>query len=977
MKKLFSLIFIFLLLTPAGVWVMGIDFGIPVDRLGLKPPRFFSKALLDNEYYLSFDQYFKDNFSLRGPLIFAKNWLDYQLFRTTDSCDVHIGTHGWLYDDKSIEDYRKEACKDKAYAEHLALEFHAVEKIIESSDRRFFFSIAPNKSSIYPEFVGFVPKGDQCDSSLYDLFLENATSHPMKSFVRLDRLLKNEKKNRDLLYDKTGIQWNRLGAMVAAKTILKKVFDGKGKELALDFKPLDTRLAGDLKNRMMGLSMADDEKPITHIKGFNLPDLPSAVVYCDAFVPNLIPYMAGMFKRLDIISTDHMPSRQYGGDLKSYDVILFECAESEMKDIHFELDRIFSALEIEEAALSRYRLDLKDVVPVSHVSLDTRMDGLEIKSVGAESVFEFISIPASNNITFRILRLSIKSKKPDIMTIEYMIDHPDVIRKPLKTGITDVYLPLPFRKSLSLRVNPGKNAGLFLIQSSEILSFPRVTDLNRLGRGESTLAKFDQKERLTLQKGETGKDADVQKTDATLSAASKTKMAVKSNQNDTVLREMEESALEQPSIQIADINEGRIFQRNGATGNIVISGSYKGFPGVIEARVLKNGTSEEVVSWTVVDPSPKNGIFLGELSGVPQGGWYNIQVRDSRNHAVSSRGSHKWAVGILVACLGQSNMKEWFYTGTDFNSHPLLRKHTEKGWSELGTRGNAAIAFGNRLIERLDVPVGLIDYSVNGSGLRKEADWGTGYWEDTKPGSIYKRFLSGISSVGGSVEYVIWIQGEADAARGTVTEAEYRTSLESFITNQVRSDIGNGSSQANLPFLIVMMIKRPGGEDGSHQAIRNAQKYVAENVSDCYLAATTLDLENKGRQHLSAGAYTTLGRRVAQTVLYILKKEKYYRGPSIAAATRVDPRTIDMTIQHRGGTDFTPAFGITGWEVLMGETSLPVSKIYRYDAKTIRIVLKNALSEEVKVRYLYGAMPDAANPVRDNSTMVLPLEEYH
>ena len=78
----------------------------------------------------------------------------------------------------------------------------------------------------------------------------------------------------------------------------------------------------------------------------------------------------------------------------------------------------------------------------------------------------------------------------------------------------------------------------------------------------------------------------------------------------------------------------------------------------------------------------------------------------------------------------------------------MLRKHTDKGWSELGTRGNAAIAFGNRLIERLDVPVGLIDYSVNGSGLRKEADWGTGYWEDTKPGSIYKRFLSGISAVG-------------------------------------------------------------------------------------------------------------------------------------------------------------------------------------------------------------------------------------
>ena len=301
---------------------------------------------------------------------------------------------------------------------------------------------------------------------------------------------------------------------------------------------------------------------------------------------------------------------------------------------------------------------------------------------------------------------------------------------------------------------------------------------------------------------------------------------------------MEESATEELSIQITDFNEGRIFQRKGTIGNIVISGTYTGLLGVIEDRVLKNGTSEEVVSRTVVDPSLKNGFFLGELRGVTQGGWYNIQVRNSGNYAVSRRGSHKWAVGILVACLGQSNKKEWYYTGTDYNKHSLLRKHTDKGWTELGTRGDAAIAFGNSMIERLDVPVGLIDNTVNGSGMRKEADWGTGYWRK-KPGTIDKRYLSGISAVGGSVEQVIWIQGEADAARGTVTEAEYKTTLESYNTNQVRSDIGNGSTQANLPFLNVMMIKRLGGEDELHQAIRNAQKYVAENVNDCYLAATT------------------------------------------------------------------------------------------------------------------------------------------
>jgi len=51
-------------------------------------------------------------------------------------------------------------------------------------------------------------------------------------------------------------------------------------------------------------------------------------------------------------------------------------------------------------------------------------------------------------------------------------------------------------------------------------------------------------------------------------------------------------------------------------------------------------------------------------------------------------------------------------------------------------------------------------------------------------------------------------------------------------------------------------------------------------------------------------------------------------------------------------------------------------KIYRHDSETIRIILKNTFAGPVKVRYLYGAMPDTTKPVLDNSAMELPLEEY-
>jgi hypothetical protein len=430
------------------------------------------------------------------------------------------------------------------------------------------------------------------------------------------------------------------------------------------------------------------------------------------------------------------------------------------------------------------------------------------------------------------------------------------------------------------------------------------------------------------------------------------------------------------SLTVNDFEDGSIFQRQGQSADIVVSGTYKGQVEAIEARVVRNNTIEEIVPWTVIDSALRNGIFVGTLADVPQGGWYNIQVRSHNDHSIFINGQHQWGVGMLIACLGQSNMKEWFHTGKDLGAHALLRKFSDRGWSKLADQGNAAIAFGNRLIERLGIPVGLLDYSVNGSGLRKEADWGTGYWEDTSPNSIYDRFVAGVSKAGGAAEFVIWIQGEADAARGTVTKNEYADSLEHFIINQVRSDIANGSDRENLPFLVVMMIKRPGGKDGPHQDIRDAQKHVVENVAECYLAATTLDLKNHGRQHLTPKAYISMGNRVAQTVLHVLGKETYHRGPNVTNVKQIDSSTLEIAIKHNGGNDFKPAAGITGWEVISKGTSVPIVKVYRHDPQTIRILLERPLADQAQIRYLYGAMPDAKNPVLDNSPLSLPLEEF-
>ena len=794
--------------------------------------------------------------------------------------------------------------------------------------------------------------------------------------------------------------------------------------------------SGDLAERMMGFFTAVDDVPITHYGSLAAPEFYSAVIYGDDYIQNLIPYLRQIFNRFEVIRTDSIPSRQYGENWHTSDFILLERAESGLASMRLEIDSIFSMFESEARIQGRYLLDLKNAVPGANVSLNKSAAYLEIKSVGHRSTFKLPTVMASHDRIFRVLKLTVEALHSDLLTVEYMTTPSLAVVKSLKPGITTFYLPLPFQELISLNIHPGNKAGVLIFQSAEILEFPENPGDIESGQEKIRFAKPDKKNEMAtpdtktetvLSESDTSleiaaltsndePDSDSKTGAPTYGTASKahtTVLAEKDPQNPDHIQPQEDkspisvaqskpgrpdpltgnlkdltrkneiahkiSASENstaPYLAVTDIENGRIFQRKGQSAAIIVSGTYRGRIEGVEARVVRDNTAEEIVPWTVIDPTPQNGIFVGELSGVPQGGWYNIQVRSHTDHSVIDKGKHKWGVGMLIAGLGQSNMKEWFYTGKDLTAHALLRKFNNKGWSKLNRTGNAAIAFGNRLIERLGIPVGLLDFSVNGSGLRKEADWGTGFWADTATDSIYNRFVSGVTDAGGAVEFVIWIQGEADAARGTVTEDEYAGSLIHFIENQVRIDIASGSDSAQLPFIVVPMIKRPGGKDGPHQAIRNAQKRVAEKVTDCYLAATTLDLKNHGRQHLTPMAYISMGKRVAQTVLYVLGEETYHRGPSVAGAMQIDSYTLEIAIQHNGGSDFRPANGITGWEVIANGVSIPIASVYRHEPQTIRIRLEHALAGKAQLRYLYGAMPDVKNPVLDNSPLSLPLEEY-
>ena len=435
-------------------------------------------------------------------------------------------------------------------------------------------------------------------------------------------------------------------------------------------------------------------------------------------------------------------------------------------------------------------------------------------------------------------------------------------------------------------------------------------------------------------------------------------------------------------IVLTDVTNKRVWQRVSGSASIPVEGTYSvGTPTTIEVKVLFKGTSNIKHDWTVLDAAPTGGTFTGDVT-VGEGGMFDLRVRFSNDTTVIDKGTNEFGVGALFGCIGQSNMGNvttnsgWFGNGTDLTADATLKMYDGvSGWED--ALGNGALAFGNPIIAALGVPVGLFNFGVASAALREEAEAAPGkFWLNTAASSIYDDFKVGVDANGGELEGIIYHQGERDASSGVVTQEEYTTSYEDFITDQLRADFTNRSGESNLPVFVVTLGRHTIADDDDWQGIRNAQKSLEGSVADSYVACQATDLALADTVHITATDLLVEGARVAQAVLDILGSEMYHRGPYITGFAEFDSNNIDVTIVHRGGTDFTPTSAITGFEVFDDGTPLTITAAVRQSATVIRITVSETIAGVVTGRYLWGANPTVTSPVLDDTALNLPLEFY-
>ena len=344
--------------------------------------------------------------------------------------------------------------------------------------------------------------------------------------------------------------------------------------------------------------------------------------------------------------------------------------------------------------------------------------------------------------------------------------------------------------------------------------------------------------------------------------------------------------------------DNQIFQRaTKAEGKMVIAGTVlpemkTALPlDALQARLTgKPATGDLPGQWQPLPFDPRIASFRARWD-VPAGGWYRLEIRALRqNEPVLTNTVEHVGVGEIFVIAGQSNSANYgekksqtqtglvaAYDGTNWQ----LAADPEPGAG--GKKGSFMPLFGDAMVERFHVPVGIVAMGIGSTSVR---EWlpsgvpfsqlppltrnvvtvGPGQWESS--GKIFDTFAGRMKQLGThGFRAVLWHQGESDAnqadAAKTLPGALYRQFLETIISDS-RAEIG-----WNAPWFVAQ-VSYHNPQDTGTPDIPAAQKAVCDD-GFALLGPDTDTLTGKMREKNGKGIHLSAEGLKAHAQLWAAK----------------------------------------------------------------------------------------------------------
>ena len=242
------------------------------------------------QYFDEFETYFSEHFAFRQTLVTLDGYFKSKVLGTSSNSDVIVGKDDWLYYGETVNDFLNIGTLSDRGINNIKNNLEIINDYCNQNNAKFIFTIAPNKNSIYPEYMpsNYSPTENKGNyEKLSESFDDNFPYCGMKEIIL------NTNSNIPL-YHKKDTHWNNLRAYAGHARIMEMF----GKELCPSGNwTIRNDRKGDLAEMIYPTSKADDTQIYSdydfryqYLGRFNSFDDISIKTFCEGKSGNLLMF---------------------------------------------------------------------------------------------------------------------------------------------------------------------------------------------------------------------------------------------------------------------------------------------------------------------------------------------------------------------------------------------------------------------------------------------------------------------------------------------------------------------------------------------------------------------------------------------------------------------------------------------------------------------------------------------------------------
>ncbi len=185
------------------------------NKVLAEAPELVSDGKWNTAFLSDLEDYFSDHFAYRQEFVTANAVISSNIFQESSEDLAIVGTDGWLYLKVSLEDYIGTRHMTERGLNNVTTVLSLMQEYVEGMGKKFVFTCAPNKNTLYPEHMPYYYQKSQ-EAHDWTLLMPYLDAEGI-SYVDLQSMFEAEE---ETLYHKGDSHWNNLGAAMVQNRLL-------------------------------------------------------------------------------------------------------------------------------------------------------------------------------------------------------------------------------------------------------------------------------------------------------------------------------------------------------------------------------------------------------------------------------------------------------------------------------------------------------------------------------------------------------------------------------------------------------------------------------------------------------------------------------------------------------------------------------------------------------------------------------------